>query len=40
MKKYVEETPDNLKALSAELNKLSTAEIERVINVALIQGND
>lgn len=40
MKKYVEETPDNLKALSAELNKLTTAEIERVINVALIQGHD
>lgn len=40
MKKYVEETPENLKAISAELNKLTSEQIERVINVALIQGND
>ena len=40
IKKYVEETPDELKALSAQLNKLKTEQIERVINVALIQRND
>lgn len=40
MKKYVEETPENLKAISDQLNKLTSEQIERVINVALIQGND
>lgn len=40
MKKYVEETPDELKAISTQLNKLTSEQIERVINVALIQSND
>jgi hypothetical protein len=40
IKKYIEETPENLKNLCDEISKLPDDQLERVINVALLQANE
>jgi len=40
MKAYVDETPDDLKEIASKLATMSSKDIERVINVAIIKSDE